>query len=521
MASLRYTQIRSHPGGTINYIANKDKMISGKVHDVYNVLNYMGEPESAERVYSFGHHCSANPVLAEKQIALHRARYFSQKNGGLQGATEGSEELLGLHFFLSYTVEDDPSEETMNEILTAVAMHPKLKDFAVFGANHFDKKHKHTHFFVSQYAAEGKSRKLCLHKKEYDDIRRYVNRLCVERGLSIIDREILRRDQEYSDWLDDVIAEGRVVVHPEREETKEYTQQTVPTKNLYYKWLKEQEEEELENVKLLTDKQLEYKKYKDNYFYAINGRRFPRSNYPNTSYAIPLYNEQGRRRNLFELIVILTLVVLNKEAEYAGIEGEDLLPEPDPVMLARTPRKLQCMLSALQTARELQIEIPADVDPRLNDIGKQMNALKIEKAKHEKRASKTLYDAITAYEHFRSAVEGVENPPADALEIYNTAYSIMASHQCTAPAQIDEFLTRYKFSRKKCDDYSKRLDELKKQYRDLKYLSAINDNPTQWIDRAYERSKKTLPIEQQMKNAERKGKGKTTPDDIIKREVID
>ena len=61
MASLRYTQIRSTPGNTIRYIANRDKMLSSRVQDVSNVLNYMGEPESAERVYAFARHCSTNP----------------------------------------------------------------------------------------------------------------------------------------------------------------------------------------------------------------------------------------------------------------------------------------------------------------------------------------------------------------------------------------------------------------------------------------------------------------------------
>ena len=98
MATLRYSQIRAHPGGTIRYIANKDKLISEPVRDVGVVLNYMGEPESVERVFSFARHCSTNPVLAEKQIELDRARYFAGKKGGVQGLKEDSNELLGLHF---------------------------------------------------------------------------------------------------------------------------------------------------------------------------------------------------------------------------------------------------------------------------------------------------------------------------------------------------------------------------------------------------------------------------------------
>ena len=94
MASIRYTQIRSTPGSTIRYIARKDKMLSNRVHDIANVLCYMGEPESTERVYAFARHCSTNPDLAARQMELYRARYYGHRK-----CQPKEKELLGLHFF--------------------------------------------------------------------------------------------------------------------------------------------------------------------------------------------------------------------------------------------------------------------------------------------------------------------------------------------------------------------------------------------------------------------------------------
>lgn len=200
-----------------------------------------------------------------------RARYFKSKKGGVQGLKEGEKELLGLHMFLSYTEEDSPTEYIMNKIAMKIAMHPKLKDFPVFTANHFNRKHRHTHFYISVYSAEGKPRKLSMSKKDYNEIRRYANKLCYEYGLSIIDLSALRyKNPEYSAWVDSVIAEGKVTVHPEKKEHKRWPKQKIPTRNLYHKWQREDAERAEEEGKLLTESQRNWKTFEEKYFYTVD-----------------------------------------------------------------------------------------------------------------------------------------------------------------------------------------------------------------------------------------------------------
>lgn len=517
MATLRYSQIRAHPGGTIRYIANKNKIISSKVHDVYNVLNYMGEPESTERVYAFGHHCSTNPALAEKQVALHRARYFESKKGGVQGLADGADELLGLHFFMSYSEADDPSEATMNDISMKLSEHPLFNDFAFFGANHFDKKHKHTHFFVSQYSAEGKPRKLCMRHEDYNDLRRYANRLCVEHGLSIIDLGVLRNDPEYSAWIDGVIAEGKVIIHPESEEHKHNPHQKVPTKNLYYKWLKQTEEFNAEQEKLLTSAQLSRKRAAETYFWTLEPKEKPPKYYPvsgrkNKYYTVRMYDEHGRKRSLLELTIMLIAVIYENEKKY--MEAQD--PRVLSVCKARVDPKVQGMMDCIRTAREVNVEHPRDIPARIADVGKQMNALKREKARHENsiRKHEEIISAWEVYERVRPAVEGVCEPEEAVLSEYKSAYAVLAKNQIFTAEAFAELHHRYLFERRKVGDYEKRLPQLKRQYRDLKRMEALACRPVSVVDEIYRCSQsasqyKNAGLDDMIEAAEAKSSPKT------------
>lgn len=501
MATLRYSQVRAHPGGTIRYIANKDKIISDRVHDVHNVLAYMGEPESTERIYSFGRHCSTNPDLAEKQIALHRARYYDSKNGGVQGLQEGKEELLGLHFFQSYTEADDPSEEVMNDIAMKIAEHPLFRDFAVFGANHFDKKHKHSHFFVSQFSAEGKPHKLCMRHEDFNDIRRYANRLCVEHGLSIIDLAVLRKDPEYSDWLDSVIDAGKVIVHPEKVEHKRHPKQKVPTRNIYYKWMKDKEEREATEERMLTPR----KKFAKNYFYTVDGKNvhYVTGDPKNRFYAIPVRSKEGWMRTRLELTVMYVTTIARQEGRYIKAQDPELWLRYN----AKVDWKLQNMADCLRTANEMNIADAKEVPTRIADVGKQMNALKREKSRHENSIKKheQIFEAFSTYNRIRPLVEGVPEPKQESMDEYKASYAILVRNQILTAEAYAELRRRYEFEKRKINDYEKRMPELKRQYRDLKKLEAVTNRPAAIVDEIFDYSERaSCPRE-------------STIDDIIER----
>lgn len=488
MASLVFFPIRAHPEGTINYIANKDKILSGESHDVYNVLNYMGEPEGVERVYVYSRHCSPSPTVAEAEIALHQQRYYQSKKGTKQKPGE----LLGLHFVQSYTIEDNPSVEAMTEIMQKILEHPILKDFGTLGAHHFDKSHKHSHWYTSQFSAVGKPHKMGLQYEDIYALMRYSNRLCVERGLSIIDKHELRWDKEYSDWLDGVIAEGQVIVHPEKKEKKKRSRskKAAPMKNHYYRWMMENRERAEEEYMLMTERQRQKKNFEERSYYTPdddeNRHWYVTGDPQQRFYTVSLVDNSGYKRTKLELAVRFVLFVADYEGRY--IRRTDA--ETWFMYHAKVDAELQGMYDYLATATKMNIERPEQIAGRLADVGKQMNALKREKVRHEKSIEmhKKIIAAYKMYTYVRPMVEGVQDPAPEAMSDYKTAYAILAQNQVLTAEAYQELCRNYDFEKQKCIDYDRRMPELNRQYHDLKKLEALATNPVGMLNAIYEYS---------------------------------
>lgn len=504
MATLTYSQIRVSPGSTIHYITNKDKMISFKVHDVTNVLSYMGEEESCERVYSFSRLCSSNPDLAAKQMELYRARYCEGRN-----CAPKERELLGLHFFLSYTEEDDPSEAVMNHITQKLCNHPLFRGHAILGANHFDKHCKHTHFYVCNYSAEGAPKKLCMRYEDFADLRKYANRLCVEQGLSIIDLPALRHnDPDYSAWIDGIIAGGRITVHPEREEHRGTTHRKATTKQIYFKQMKEKEESALEEEKSLTQAQLRMKKARENYCWNFENDP-EKPGYLRTSpngrgkqyHVVRLYDENGRKRTLLELTCMLIIAIYR----YEKAKNAPTAVQQRSGCMVRDHR-LENMINSTRTALELNIRSAEDVAAAIADTGKQMNALKQEKSRHE--------NSICRHEEILAAWDAYRNTdPDEDPEAFRQAYALLAQNRILTEETAEELRQRYRFELQKIIDYDKRLPELNRRYRNLKYLQQMTAAPD-WTVEQIKREfspKEPQSLDEQIKAAQMQ---KSAPKDV-------
>lgn len=483
MANLIFTQIRVHPQDTLEYITNKDKLVSDRVQDTFRVLNYMGSPQSVERVFTFSRHCSQNPKLAVQEIDVHQQMYYQSKKNAKQ--KEG--ELLGLHFIQSYTIEDNPQVEVMTEIMQKLAEHPLLKDFATLGAHHFDKPHKHSHFYTSQFSAVGKPRKMGL---QYDDIwelMRYSNRLCVERGLSIIDKSELRKDKKYADWVDSVIAEGCVTVHPEKKVKRNRSKTSLPTKNHYYRWMREKQEREDAEISMLTPLERDEKAFEETYYYTTDGnpkRRWYVSGDPQRRfYVVPLISDDGYRRSALELTIRLILRIARCEGDY--IRHKD--PETWLKFNAKVDTRLQGVFDYMVTAREANVQNPNQIAERLTDIGKQMNALRREQARHRAsiRKHNEIIEAYRIYNRVKTSVEGVLDPDLSAEREYKASYAILAKNHIFTPEACETLCRRRDFAMQKVADYDKRMPELNRQYHDLKKLEALAVCATDYICEIY------------------------------------
>lgn len=461
MATLTFSQIRSHPKATLVYIANPDKMLSSTSHDVYQVLNYMGSPQSVNRTYSFSHHCSQNPEVAEKEMELHRRRYYANK----KSAQPHKGELLGLHFFISYSEDDCPTPAVLNDITQSFTEHRLLRDFPAFGADHFDKEHRHAHLYISQFSAVGKPRKMCLRHADIDELKRHLNRLCVGHGLSVIDTKALRADQEYSDWLDGIIAEGKVVVHPEKNEPKTRRRKNTPAANYYYKWQKQCEEQAVREDLLLSEAQRRKKNFENKFCCSFDEnpthRWYVTGDPQNRFYAVPRVSTDGYRRTPLELMLSLLSLIAQNEGAY--------IKQNDPVTWlkyhATVDTHLQGMIDCLTAARTLNVSNLNDIPKRLSDVGRQMNAIRRETIRHAENINK--------YEQAHTPTNCNEN-----------------SKPSSANMPTDE--QRYIFAKQKLSDYDKRMKELKKHYHDLKRLEALSFHIHSHIQKIYRFSETVL-----------------------------
>ena len=372
---------------------------------------------------------------------------------------------MGLHFFLSYTMEDTPSEAVMDEIARKLCEHPLLRDHAAFGAHHYDKAHRHTHFFVSNFSATGKAKKLCMRYEDYNGLRKHANRLCVAHGLSVIDLPTLcYKDPEYSAWIDGVIAGGQITVHPEREEHR-----GASTKQIYFRQMREKEEAILAEEKLLTAAQLKKKKNRENYCWNFENDP-DKPGYPMTGpdgkhrgyHAVRLYDDKGRKRSLVELIGLLLVSIY----QYEKIKNT---PRPEPqrrsIRMA-TDYKLQRMVDAVRVARELNVRGEAEVRGCIADTGKQMNALRREKSRHE--------NSILRHEEILSAWDTYRNAdPTEMTEAFRQAYAILSRNRVLTEEAAEAMRQRYLFEQQKISDYDKRIPELNRRYRNLKKLEQM------------------------------------------------
>lgn len=221
---------------------------------------------------------------------------------------------------------------------------------------------------------------------------------------------------------------------------------------------------------------------RDNGFYINPDFTNSKTNKP---YQIPKYDENGRRRNTIELICILAIVILNKEDEYLGISEEELIPEQknDPIY-ARRAWKLEQMVKTLQVAREEQIQNPAEIDERLNSVGKNVSKAKAEVRRLTSACSNMsfLSESISQYQSVKELCEGIYKMPpgpekeamqkrhAAKIEQYKQAKAAMYRHKINADEQITEFEERYTQMAETLKKAEETLSDTKEEYRKLSKL---------------------------------------------------
>ena len=165
-----------------------------------------------------GHNCPSDPILATAVMESLRWNYERQhcinKNRKKGCVTH-------IQLYISPTEEDKVPPEERTEMTRELIERTDLRDFSSIYIPHDNTSVGHCHVSLCPYSLDG-SHKLCMNNKLLYDLRRKMDHICVEHGYSIVECPELWGDKEYRDWFLQIKAEGKITIHPPKEQDLPY-----------------------------------------------------------------------------------------------------------------------------------------------------------------------------------------------------------------------------------------------------------------------------------------------------------
>lgn len=202
-------------------------------------------------------------------------------------------------------------------------------------------------------------------------------------------------------------------------------------------------------------------------------------------YRVNVYNGYGRRRSSLELIILLSLSLINKESllwtDYSQYNRSSKQ------MYAKRNWKLQNMMDSLSTIRKENITSYDGITSKIRTVGSKLNAIKRDINTNDKLINKmeNLNASVDEYLAVKEICEQIYNMPkgfkkeemkikfqAELLQ-YNNSKSTLYRYKLTTDEQIKDFKDRYKKALEKREMLNEKYAATKVEYR--KYKKIEND----------------------------------------------
>lgn len=383
MATLANKSIKATLSSVVKYNNNPDKNLPPD--SLAAVASYIRGEHSVERLYSRGHNgCSGNPDVAIEQFKMCEALYREKKCGAREsGLADGKTPTIAEHLFLSFPPEENVSYDLQCEIADKLCSSPILCDFYAISNRHYNTDNDHSHILVSNYAKDG-SKKLSFNKSKRAELQKELNRICVSYGLSIIDNPALRKnDPEYEAFVRDCV--GKVTIYAQNRTVDEFGEwlkeqegvvvadgqkhssyeQWVATHNDFIRAKDKKAAQKAEAV-LISKKKAEEKAARIYYWQE----QFKRNGY---YYAVRLYDDDGNRKPLIQLMFELLYLVVTQE-EYIYITGKEAT-ENEKVHWG-TNKELQASYDAMHYAEEQGVRTPSELQARIQAVGTELSEIR-------------------------------------------------------------------------------------------------------------------------------------------------
>lgn len=516
--------IKTDTNACIKYIQDREKTIAGD--QTMRVMRYM-QSHALEEISSVGYNgCSGIREVAVEQFRhaeeLYRQKHPARKKQitkiSIEQYLESNHkkklpkhikpdedgmititktETIAEHLIFSLHTYDEITSPLFQKLCDKFMEHPYFKNHPALSNQHWNTDEKHIHILISNFSFDG-SRKLSLSGTKLRELRRYLDLLCYEFGLSIVDTKEARLDPEHSKWLDEVKAEGKIIVWDEKKvggnwkhnrnqkdaeieegidnsyirlenkalakeiEKKElitrynpYIRQTYRTElpdELLAMLVAAKDAkaiEEAEERAIRAKKEEEAKKTKS----QVDKIYYVRRHY----YSRPPYGY--RHPPLIVSIFALAKLIVTGESKLL----DDYYPKKytkhtADTLYAPVDKFSQDLIDSIDTSRDLNIRIPSELDIRKQQIGSRIGKVKRAIAYDKKTIAngEKLYFAIS-----------VLNNPNSAEEQKNAAYHYLASNGLSKKEKRDDLVLRYTMAQKRLADNERHLEDLNKDYRRL------------------------------------------------------
>lgn len=426
-------------------------------------------------------------------------------------------ETLAEHLIVSLHPTDNPTQEQMQGVVDDFLRHEIFAGHKMISNIHWNEDHKHAHVLVNNFDEQGAS-KLSLSGTKLRELRRHLDRVCYKYGFSIVDSKEARLDPEHAKWIDQVKAEGRVKVWPEKE-----ARAATNWKAHHDRKIDAAEKRIEQNPKLLPyTKELNKDLVRNDLFIGAPGildmtvrsmtlqemeklateearrrkqeasskkRRDAEEEQWRRVYCVRVYiydrnYHRYRHRTLLELIFELAKIILLNESKFLYDNYPSRYDNFTSALDSPINHRIQNILDAGKTANDLNARTPRELKGRVDEIGAAIGDTRraISYDKRTIQQSQELYDAVLTWQD--------ESRPEEERK---SAYAILASNKLTTPAKMQDLKSRYERAKRRLPENEEHLQNLNRDYRNAKKayetLEVVNVHCREVNSVAYEASK--------------------------------
>ena len=247
-----------------------------------------------------GVNCPSDPALATELMEQLRVRYENNLGArNTKGTNSDKTPVAHYQFFVSWHTDESVPPAERYEMGRELISRTKLKEHANLMAAHNNTDEDHLHISTSAFSLDG-THKLCVNNSLLYELRREMDRICVERGYSIVESPELWGDKEYKEWFECVKDLDVVTVHPPLPRKKRTQKQQYADAKKAEREERERRFAELETAKKMTPKN------RGTNFYGLPHVYDPL--HPDRQLYIYALDKKGNRRSPLQLDFALQVI---------------------------------------------------------------------------------------------------------------------------------------------------------------------------------------------------------------------